>query len=92
MLLLIVYFVLCVCFDGWLESEWIVLCVVGEFEDSVLMVVFVVCGFGVFVLSEFGVNDVLLLCGFRWFGCVGDVIEEIYVICFWCGEYYLLMV
>jgi LysR family transcriptional activator of nhaA len=66
--------------DRWFADHGIVPNIVGEFEDSALMLVFAARGMGVFPVSRLGRVDVGLMPGLRLLGRCTDLHEEIYAI------------
>lgn len=66
--------------DRWFAEHSIVPNIVGEFEDSALMLVFAARGMGVFPVSRLGRADVGLMPGLRLLGRCNDLHEEVYAI------------
>jgi LysR family transcriptional activator of nhaA len=67
--------------DRWFSDIGIVPNVVGEFEDSALMLVFAARGMGVFPVSRLGGADLALMPGLRLLGRCDDVQEEVFAVC-----------
>lgn len=65
--------------DLWFEGLGIVPNVVGEFEDSAMMMVFAARDMGVFPISRLGLHDLELVKGLQLLG-VTDVQEEVHAI------------
>jgi LysR family transcriptional activator of nhaA len=66
--------------EHWFDQRGMRPRVVGEFEDSALMVVFAAQGLGVFPVSRLGAQDLVMLRGLRLLGRCDDVREEIHAI------------
>lgn len=66
--------------DHWFETQGLRPRIVGEFEDSALLVVFAARGLGVFPVSRLGADDVGLMRGLRLLGSSEGVREEIHAI------------
>jgi LysR family transcriptional activator of nhaA len=66
--------------DHWFDAQNLKVKVVGEFEDSALMMVFAAHGLGVFPISRLGADDSGLMPGLIPLGCCEGVNENIYAI------------
>ena len=66
--------------DHWFETQGLRPRIVGEFEDSALLVVFAARGLGVFPVSRLGADDVGSMRGLRLLGSSEGVREEIHAI------------
>ena len=66
--------------DRWFSDLGIAPNVVGEFEDSALMLVFAARGLGVFPVSRLGRDDIGLVPGLRLLGHCDEVQEEVFAV------------
>jgi LysR family transcriptional activator of nhaA len=78
--------------DRWFEQQHLRPRIVGEFEDSALLMVFAARGMGVFPVSRLGVDDVALIRGLRRLGRCPDVTEEIHAIRSRRGQHHPLVI
>jgi LysR family transcriptional activator of nhaA len=77
--------------DCWLENQGIRPRVVGEFEDSALLVIFAARGLGVFPLSDAAAQDSRFAKGMRLLGRSEAVREEVHAILSPRGQHHPLV-
>jgi LysR family transcriptional activator of nhaA len=77
--------------DCWLEGQGIRPRIVGEFEDSAVLVIFAARGLGVFPLSDAGAKDSRFAGGMRMIGRADAVREEVHAILSPRGQHHPLV-